>query len=250
MFKKFTILAFGLIFCNLCCAGFEDFDYQDIPSQQVTHAGALLIKKYPENHPDGHGEQLCVLLGHDRNFDTYAPPAGSVEKNIDYVLINDKKYYSSYKTLQREVLEETGGLVCLSDDVIENSPMIYSPNFQDLLAIVRDDTLSCAKLCQSVQQSIADNSKDAGWKEMDRYCTFPVNAIIATAQIMKTHFDQGGTINNLPSSILSNRKANLSNTPLVLVNCRGSGKLEVDAYYMAAIADTLPQFQEIIQKWD
>lgn len=245
----FIISVICLNFFNICWSDFDDFEFQGNPLQKVTHAGALLIKKYPANHPDGHGEEFCILLGHDCNLDSYAPPAGSVDKNKDFCIYDGKKYYLSYKALQREVLEETGGAVFLSDEYLAKCPVLYSQLMQDVLAVVRDDTLSCANLLQAVQKTLVDPSKDKDWKEMDNYCTFPVNEVIATAQVMKEHFDKGGTINNLPEIILSKRKTNYQNSPLVWVTCRGGGRLEVDAYYMAAIADTLPQFRQIVASW-
>ena len=236
-----------LSFTNSCFAGFQGFDFEDNPSKPVGHAGALLIKKYPQNHPDGAGEQACLLVGHDKNLNNYAPPAGSVESTLDIEIRDGATYYSSLKTIQREVLEETGGLVHLNDEVLKTLPMLYSSKFHDLLAVVRDDTFSCIALIHSVRNALADLNKSDAWKEMDDYNVLPVDNVITVAQVMKTHFDNGGNINNLPESILSPRKSNHFNTPLVYINTRLGHRVEFCAYYMGAIADTLPQFQDILK---
>lgn len=248
MKKSFVILVSLLSFTSSSFAGFEGFDFDDDPSKPVTHAGALLIKRYPQNSPDSMGDQVCMVVGHDCIFDCFAPPAGGVEKSKDFEMKEEKPYYSSLKTLIREVLEETGGLVKLSHATLENTPKLYSKKFHDLLAVVHDNTFSCMGLTRSVQQSCAARDKGAEWKEMDRYDVLPINNVLSVAKIMKTHFDKGGNINNLPNEILSPRKSNGNQTPLVWVETRLKTKVEFCAYYMGAIADTLSQFREILMQ--
>ncbi|OJW53426.1 MAG: hypothetical protein BGO67_01630 [Alphaproteobacteria bacterium 41-28] len=247
------ILFLNIISFQLCFSSFDGFDYQDDPTQPVTHAGALLVKKYPVDHPDGFGEQFCMLMGHDRYLNSWAPASGSVDGGKDFEVRNGRNFYLSTKTMQREVLEETGGCVDLTTVAIAEDSMIYSPRFRDLLGVVRDDTFSCEALNLSVQQSIADPLRDVGWKEMDQYDAFPVSDIIQTARIMKTHFDNRRDLNNnlsaslltLPPSILSPRRS-LIDTPLVYVNNRSHQRKEICAYYMGAIADALPQLENIL----
>ncbi|MBA3813327.1 MAG: hypothetical protein H0X26_02360 [Alphaproteobacteria bacterium] len=247
--KRSLLLVLSLVsFTSLCLAGFNDFDFEDNPSQPVGRAGAFLLTRYAYNHTDGHGEQVCLLMGHDKNFNSYAPPSGHTERAKDTEIRNSKIYYSSFKALQREVLEETGGLIHLSDQDLQTAPMLYSSKFKNLLAVVYDENISCDALNKSVQVSLNDPNKDNSWKEMDSYSALPLDNVLCAAQIMKDHFDAGGNIDNLPNAILSPRKSALGNTPLVYVKDRTGKSLELCAYYLGTIADALPKFRTIIEK--
>jgi 8-oxo-dGTP pyrophosphatase MutT (NUDIX family) len=247
----------SVVFCSLLAlstptfAGKNGFDHNDDPLKPVGRGGALLVKKYPKNHPDKKGEQLCILFGHDKNLDCWAPPAGGVKYDEDY----DKKNgtYSSIKTIQREVDEETGGHVKLTEDQIRKSPLLYSPRFQNLLSYNHDDNLSCSALQVAVICALTHPKSTKDQREMDNYEAFPATNVLEVARKMRARFETipgkpsaKTLVSKLPKDILSSKITNYEFSPLVRVRARSGEEKDVCAYYMGTIADMLPELEALL----
>ncbi len=224
----------------------EGFFYQGDPARPVKHAGAILLKQYPHDAPDGVGEQLCMLVVFDKNLHHWTVPAGGVDAALDYVKQGDKKLFSPLKTVRREVLEETAGALYLREKYLESCPTLYSSKFHDLLAVTRDDSLSCAALSACTKRASENVDLSKCWRESKGANVVPVSELLRVGGIMQAHFRAGGDIKNLPSEIVSPNVSRIFKNPLVHLKTRLGQKVEFCAYYMGAIADALDDFNVLL----
>lgn len=254
--KKFSLLiaTFLLVANNLLAT--PVFHYQDDPNKPVSSGGSILFKHYSADHPDGYGEDLCVHVGHDRNFDCYAFPSGGAEDK-DTITKNGLTKKSILATIKRETLEETGGAVNLSDEELEKAPIVYSKKFRKALAAIPNDNLGCMALTNTVKAAIQNPALPHPWKEMDRYVTIPVDVIIKTARAVRKHIDTIGNYDTMDyRKVLANIPADLRPRNTLITNehnvieltTRCGEKIPFSVYYFSTIFDQIDYFEQLVKQ--
>ncbi len=243
---KFLLFLFCVCHQGWTSFSEEGFFYQGNNARPVKHAGAILLKQYPRNAPDGLGEQLCMMMVFDKNLNHWTVPAGGVDAALDYVRQGAKKLFSPLMTIRREVLEETAGALYLREKYLESCPTLYSSKFHDLLAVTRDDSLSCAALSACTRSATENVDLSKCWRESKGANVVPVSELLRVGGIMQAHFRAGGDIKNLPSEIVSPNVSRFFKNPLVYLKTRLGQKVEFCAYYMGAIADALDGFKGLL----
>ncbi|MBA4750535.1 MAG: hypothetical protein H2057_07990 [Alphaproteobacteria bacterium] len=254
--KKFPFIISGFLLVASNLLGTPVFHYQDDPNKPVSSGGSILFKQYSDDHPDGYGEDLCVHVGHDRNFDCYAFPSGGAEHK-DTITKDGKTKQSILATIKRETLEETGGAVDLSIDTLEKAPIVYSKKFRKALAVISNDNLGCVTLTNTVKAAIQNPALPGPWKEMDRYVTIPVSVIINTAKAIRKHVSSIGDYDTMDyRKVLANIPANLRPRNTLITNehnvieltTRCGEKIPFSVYYFSAIFDQIDYFEQLVKQ--
>lgn len=248
MNKRFISAALLLLSAqSIFASNNATFDFNGDQNKPVSGGGALLLKSYFEDHPDGRGEDLCLLVGHERNLGYWSLPAGGAEQKDGNIA----------GTMRRETLEETGGVVRLSG----SEPTLYSRKFGRAFAVVADDTLGCNDLTKAVQSAIANPALGKEWKEMDRYTAISVNEIIRTADIIRSHWEKvapnyktkSGNVCNyntlwhhhathdLPAAVSPKNTAHGHTIELIT---RNGQKISFSAFYFGSIVDKIGEFKK------
>ncbi|MBA4750536.1 MAG: NUDIX hydrolase [Alphaproteobacteria bacterium] len=252
MNKRFISTALLLLSVqNLFASNNASFYLDGDQNKPVSGGGALLFKSYFEDHPDGRGEDLCLLVGHEKNLGYWSLPAGGAEQKDGNI----------YGTMKRETLEETGGVVDLSG----GEPTLYSRKFQRAFAVVADDTLGCNQLTKAVTTAINNPALGAAWKEMDRYTAISVSEIIKTAQTIRTHWEKVApnyinkktnqpcnyntlwhhhATHDLPPEV---SPADTPKGTTITLTTRNGQKIPFSAFYFGSIVDKLVDFKKYAQ---
>lgn len=248
MNKRFISAALLLLSAQSIFASQNATFYLDNdPQKPVSGGGALLLKSYFEDHPDGRGEDLCLLVGHEKNLGYWSLPAGGAELKDSNII----------GTIKRETLEETGGVVNVSG----SEPVLYSRKFGRAFAVVADDTLGCNDLTTAVQNAIANPALGGAWKEMDRYTAISVSEITRKAEVIRAHWEkiaptiihkktgQPCTYNtlwhhdathNLPAAVSPAMSKHGSTIELIT---RTGVPIRFSAFYFGSIVDRLGDFK-------
>lgn len=228
----------------------EGFFHLGDKAKPVHHAGAMILKQYPHNAPDGFGSQLCLIVAYDKNLAHWTIPAGGVDAALDYKVQGDKKLFSPLLTIRREVLEEMAGALYFREEYLHQCPQLYSPRFKDLLVVTKDNNLSCSALSLQTHRFADNVDLSSCWRETKGVDVIPISEVLTVAAIMKTHFDVGGHIKNLPPAVVSPNVSKHFKNPLVYLKTRLGKKIEFCAYYMGAMADALDNLRNVLKQND
>ncbi|MGI4851126.1 MAG: hypothetical protein ACRYGR_04230 [Janthinobacterium lividum] len=222
-FKSFLVLT--SIFClNICAASHQltcDFDYKVTPNNKsaynqhtdVERAGVVLCKDYRQDEPGKPNSRYAVILGHDRNTNTWSFQAGKCEAH--------HKYTSD--VARDELYEETGTNIKLNSKQISQSPYIYHGKKQ--LFFVRYDQASVRDIKKSCLQTIQNPTLSKSFKEIDDVVAVSLIDLIQLGHNIKT--------NNIKQNTYTLRSKS-QNRPI-----------EIEGYYMRMIAYRIDEVKQI-----
>ena len=222
-FKNFLVLT--SIFClNICAASHHlscDMDYKITPNNKsapnrhtdVERAGIVLVKDYGNDEPNKPNSRYAVILGHDRNTNSWNFQAGKCESHHKY----------TSEVARDELYEETGTNIKLNAKQISQAPYIY--HAQKQLFFIRHDQASVNAIKTSCLQAIQNPALSPSFKEIDDVMAVSLIDLIQLASDIKT--------NNIKQKTYTLR-SKTQNRPI-----------EIEGYYMRMIAYKVNEVKQI-----
>jgi hypothetical protein len=143
--------------------------------QRFNNSSVLIIEQRYDNH-DGRNEP-CLILFHNKRWDTYVTPGGKVEKvgdSFDETLLN---------TAKRELQEETLNAITITDELLRKTPYVdvYNPHtdtYYRVFIIVIKHNRSIMGIYNSNKNALSGQRTDEGWNETSGISRFYISDVM------------------------------------------------------------------------
>ena len=144
--------------------------------QRYNNASVLIIEQRYDNH-NGRDEP-CLILFHNKRWDTYVTPGGKVEQPVDSfdeTLLN---------TAKRELQEETLNAITITDELLRKTPYVdvynsHTDTYYRVFIIVIKHNRSITGVYNDNKNALSSQRTDEGWNETSGVSRFYISDVIS-----------------------------------------------------------------------
>lgn len=143
--------------------------------QRFNNASVLIVEQRYDNH-NGRDEP-CLILFHNKRWDTYVTPGGKVEKPVDdfdETLLN---------TAKRELQEETLNAITITDELLRKTPYVdvynsHTDTYYRVFIIVIKHSRSIIGIYHDNKNTLSGQRTDEGWNETSGISRFYISDLM------------------------------------------------------------------------